>query len=214
MKKLFTLFAVVAMSFAMVSCGSQKKAVQAPGAQGHDDGLGVETSMVPALMRKMEGKKGALRGYGSYNDSDMGYAYRGANANARADVAEQISVMLQSSIDLFKQKHAKGVEDFEKADQVKDSNGADKFTVTQVAEEIVVGAKAIEVNNYRQKNGTYTTHVCVEVDLDMIAELAADNKKIESLIADDEKLKIEIDRMQFKEEMKTLFEEYNAKRSN
>jgi hypothetical protein len=195
----------------MVSCGTQKKSVST--VQKNDDGLGVETGMVPALICKLEGKKGTLRGYGSYNDSDMGYAYRGANANARADVAEQMSAMLKSSIDLFKQKHAKSVEDVEMSDMAKDASGTDKFIVTQIADEIVVGAKAIEVNNYRQKNGTYTTHVCVEVDLDMIVELISDNKKVESLITEDEKMKIEFDRAQFKEEMKTLFEEYSQNRA-
>ena len=68
------------------------------------------------------------------------------------------------------------------------------------------------VNNYKQKNGTYTTHVCVEVDSDMIAEQISNNKKLESLLTDDEKMKIEFDREQFKKEMQALFDEYKQAR--
>lgn len=207
MKKLFSFFAVASVLLAMVSCGSSKQVVSSD-----DDGLGKEVGMVPAQMHKLEAGKGVLRGYGSYNDSDMGYAYRGANANARADVAEQISSYLKTAISLFKEKHAKGIQDIDRSDSVKDTNEGDKFTTDQIAEEVVTGAKAVMVNNYKQKNGTYTTHVCVEVDSDMIAEQISNNKKLESLLTDDEKMKIEFDREQFKKEMQALFDEYKQAR--
>lgn len=208
MKKLFVLFAVVATAFTMVSCGSQKQVAQT--AKGNP--LGEEVSEIPAMLYKLDAGKGVLRGYGTYNDSDMGYAYRGANANARADVAEQIAVKLQAAVSLFKQKHAKGIEDVDRSDNVKDTNESDKFRVDQIADEVVVGAKAVKVNTYKQANGTFTTHICVEVDSDMIAEQISNNKKLESLLTDDEKLKIDFDREQFKKEMQGLFDEYKQER--
>lgn len=208
MKKIILFAVFTALACAMVSCGSQKQVVA-----NTDSGIGEETALIPALQMKLDARKGELRGYGTYNDSDMGYAYRGANANARADVSEQISAKLKTAIDLFKEKHAKGINDVDRSDNVKDTNEADRFTVTQIADEVVVGAKAIKVNTYKQKNGTYTTHVCVEVDSDMIAEQIANNKKLESLLTDDEKLKIDFDREQFKKEMKELFDEYKEERN-
>lgn len=208
MKKLFFFAVFTVLACAMVSCGSQKQV-----AANTDSGIGEETITVPALQMKLDARKGELRGYGTYNDSDMGYAYRGANANARADVSEQIASKLQSAIDLVKMKYGKGINDVDRSDNVKDTNEADKFNVTQIADEVVVGAKAIKVNTYKQKNGTFTTHVCVEVDSDMIAEQIANNKKLESLLTDEEKMKIDFDREQFKKEMKRLFDEYKEERN-
>ena len=207
MKKIVRFFAYTALVCTMVSCGLQKKVVLPD-----ESALGTEVENIPAMMYKLDAGKGVLRGNGSYNDSDMNYAYRGANANARADVADQISAKLKAAVDLYKEKHGKGVNDIDRSDSVSDTAQGDNFTITQIAGEVVVGAKAVKVNTYKQKNGTFTTHICVEVDSDMIAEQIASSKKLQNLLTDDEKLKIDFNEKQFKEEMQKLFDEYKQER--
>lgn len=205
MKKIiFTATAVLSALFLVSSCGSSKKAATS---------LGVEEMKSPAQTYAEEAPKGVQRAWASFNDFDGTVAVRGASALARGELATQISTYVKQAIDIYRSKYLQNVTD-SKRDyrQVADGEGKSSDQVQSIASEVVKGSRVVKSNTYVQKDNTRTAYVCVEIDVDLIIEDIKNDQRIEKLISDDDKLKIDFDRERFADEMKALFDEYKEQR--
>lgn len=132
---------------------------------------------------------------------------------ARGELATQISTYVKQAIDIYRSKYLQNVTD-SKRDyrQVADGEGKSSDQVQSIASEVVKGSRVVKSNTYVQKDNTRTAYVCVEIDVDLIIEDIKNDQRIEKLISDDDKLKIDFDRERFADEMKALFDEYKELR--
>ncbi len=195
---------MIALSiFAITSCGSSKKAVKPFGEK-------IEAS--ESLTYALDAPKGVLRAFGEGVDTEYGYAYRFAVAQARDEMARILKTQVESGISLYRKTYAVGNTTREESKLNKDRMGENEDLITSICTSSVSGAKAVKTNQYyNENNGEYTVHVCVEMDTEVVLN-NLDYDKIEQLISDDQRLEIDFNRDQFKKQLKADIEAYKNKR--
>lgn len=191
---------------AITSCGSSKKAV------GNDSGFGKKIEASECLIYALNAPKGVLREFGEGVDTEYGYAYRFAMAQARDGMARILKTQVESGISLYRKTYAVGNTTREESKVNKDKMGENEDLITSICTSSVSGAKAVKSDQYyNEVNGEYTVHVCVELDTDAVIN-NLDYDKIEQLISDDQRLEIDFNKDQFKKQLKADIEAYKNKR--
>ncbi len=203
MKKLLTILAAAAVAAAAVSCGSAKKAQTAA-----EKTLGEEIAKSPAQVYAEEAPDDVQRAWASYNDFDQTVATRGAAALARGELASQVGALVNAGIDIYRGKHGQNVSDGSSSAEVKEGSTKAEDEGGLVSEELIQGSKIVKTNIYKQKDGTYTAYVCVEVNIDMVIESAKNNQKLQSVISEGTKATIDENREDFKESLEEAYERY------
>ena len=193
MKKIF-LFVAPLLACVMTSCGVQNLAPQQQKKAGR---TAVELS--EAEQYAYSAPKGVLRAVGEYTLDEQGFAMRYAAAQARANLAEQISVKVKSGVELSRNSYKKGTITNDEVKTARDTEGQDQQLIRQVCDEAVAGATIVKVSTYMLENGTYQVFVCVEADTKGVAKYVAENQKVQQLVTDDERVKIEYNRDQFRQ---------------
>ncbi|MGN1226570.1 MAG: hypothetical protein ACI4TL_04955 [Candidatus Cryptobacteroides sp.] len=198
---------MIALSIlAISSCGSSKKAVVP------DSSFGKKIEASECLTYALEAPKGVLRAFGEGVDTEYGYAYRFAVAQARDEMARILKTQVESGISLYRKTYAVGNTTREESKVNKDKMGENEDLITSICTSSVSGAKAVKTDQYyNEKNGEYTVHVCVEMDTDAVIN-NLDYDKIEQLISDEQRLEIDFNKDQFKKQLKADIEAYKNKR--
>lgn len=199
---------MIALSIlAISSCGSSKKAVVV-----EDSGRGKKIEASESLLYALDAPKGVLRAFGEGVDTEYGYAYRSAMAQARDEMGRILKTQVESGISLYRKTYAVGNTTREESKVNKDKMQENEDLITSICTSSVSGSKAVKTDQYyNEKNGEYTVHVCVELDTDAVIN-SLDYDKIEQLISEDQRLEIDFNKDQFKKQLKADIEAYKNKR--
>ena len=200
---------MIALSiFAITSCGSSKKVVK----EEQDAPFGKKIVASECLLYAMDAPKGVLRAFGEGVDTEYGYAYRFAAAQARDEIARILKTQLESGISLYRKTYSVGNTTRDESKVNKDKMGENEDLITSICSSSVSGAKVVKSDQYyNEKNGEYTIHVCVEMDTEVVLN-NLDYDKIEQLISDEQRLEIDFNKDQFKKQLKADIEAYKNKR--
>ena len=194
MKKVYFM-AVLLVGSLLVSCGvSKNSATSASAVKGR-----VAQELSEAQLYAMSAPKGVLRAYGEYTLDEEGFAMRYATAQARANLAEIISAKVTTGIEMYRNSYKKTAITADETKTVKDADGSDQQLIRQVSEESISGAAPVKVSTYVLPNGTYQVYVCVEADAAAIATYVAHNATVQQLVSDEDRMKIDYNRDQFRE---------------
>ena len=200
---------MIALSiFAISSCGSIQKFVE----QGGSSPFGDKFEASESRLYAESAPAGVLRGFGEGIDTEYGYAYRFATAQAVDNMARTLKTQLESGISAYRKKF--GVESIstEEGKVAKDKIGDNEDLITAICSSSVSGAKVVKSEQYyNKKNGEFTVHICMEMDTEIVVN-NLDYDKIEQLISEDQKLEIEFNKDQFKKQLKADIEAYKNKR--
>ncbi len=174
MKKL--LFAAL-IGLAAASCGSPKQATK-PIAEG-DVELAIPLSG-PEYMSDSE----YWRAVQSGTSTDVAMAKKVALQNARQELAATVQHELKAVIENYGQNAAVG------------SNTEQEALYEELARTVVNqqmnGVEIVGEKLFRQADGKYRSHICLQMSKKAIVEKAG------NLLSDDERLKLEFDKEQFK----------------
>lgn len=197
--KIRTILSIVSVALAAIlvsACGSSKKVV----ADTSGD-RGRAMSIEPTIAYAQDAPNGVMRAASEYNDTEEGIAYRGASARARAELSQQIRTEIVSAIEQFREKYGVTAISEEAAQAVNDKTAKDSDYISAIAQEAVSGSKVVKSTAYRQANGTVTVYVCVEVDAETVAKNLKKSAKLDKLIAEQDKDKIDENLEKFKDEI-------------
>jgi hypothetical protein len=159
----------------------------------------VEVKLSEAQEYANSAPKGVLRAVGEATGVEQGWTAREATAMARANLAEQISAKVISGVEMYRNSYTKTAITKDEVKTVKDSEGGDQQSILQVCEQSVSGARPVKTSTYMLPNGTYQIFVCVEADVESVAQYVTENDTVQQLISDDERVKIEYNRDQFRQ---------------
>ena len=151
---------------------------------------------------------GVLRAWGEYRDIEEFEAKRMATAIARADLAEQISVKVESGIRIYRDRKGKASVTAVDSQQKKEKQAEDKDMIKQLCQQAIAGARDVKYSIYDYPNGEIQYYVCVEADAKSVAKYLANNEKVQDLITEDEAAEIEYSRDEF---LAFLEEEFNKR---
>lgn len=196
MKKLNLILGVVLAGMVLTSCTSSHSAPKGakPSVAGR---TAIELS--EAEMYAYDAPKGVLRAAGEATGAEQGWTTREATAMARANLAEQISSKIVSGIEMYRNSYSKTAITKEEVKTAKDTEGGDQQSILQVCEQSIAGARPVKISSFVLPNGTFQIFVCVEADADAVSKYVSENQEIEQLISDDDRVKIEYNRDQFRQ---------------
>ncbi len=122
-----------------------------------------------------------LRAYGIYNDYEENDPWASAKNNARGELATKISAYVTSLISTQR----RGNQQRSGNDVQKSSSNSMESAVQTAAEQVLIrGARVAKEEAYKQKDGTITAYVCMEIDLGQLEKNLAESGLISN--ADEE----------------------------
>ena len=191
MKKItFISLAVLAISVLFTSCGTP--------AQVANKGK-TEQELNKVIAWVNAAPNDVIRGYGMDTDPDENYAYRHAIANARAQVAEQLSAKIKDAVEIYRNRYDVAAASQEGVQTKKDTQGETQDYVMQLSKEVVAGAQPRETVVYTMPNGELQVYVGVELgQSSLIEKIAAKKEEMQQLVSDEQRVKLEYNRDQFK----------------
>lgn len=151
---------------------------------------------------------GVLRAVGTYRDIEEFEAQRLSTAIARANLAENIAVQVESGVRIFRDRKAKSSVTMQESNTKKEKSAEDKDAIVQLCEQAVSGARAVKYSIVDHPNGEIEYFTCVEADAKSVAKYLANNEKVQDLITEDEAAEIEYSRDEF---LAFLEEEFNKR---
>lgn len=188
MKKL--LFATL-IGLTAASCGSTKQ-VTRPIAQ--DD---VEVA-IPLSGPEYASNSEYWRAVQSGTSTDVSMAKKVAIQNARQELAASVQHELKAVIENYGQNATVG------------NNTENEALYEELARTVVSqqmnGVEIIGEKLYRQADGRYRSHICLQMSKTAVVEKAAD------VLTDDERLKLEFDKEQFKKTFDAEMEAFRTQR--
>ncbi|MBR5829899.1 MAG: LPP20 family lipoprotein [Tidjanibacter sp.] len=191
MKKFYMVLVVAMTGMMLTSCSF--------GGKMFSPDPRVEVKLSEAQEYANSAPKGVLRAVGEATGVEQGWTAREATAMARANLAEQISAKVISGVEMYRNSYTKTAITKDEVKTVKDSEGGDQQSILQVCEQSVSGARPVKTSTYMLPNGTYQIFVCVEADVESVAQYVTENDTVQQLISDDERVKIEYNRDQFRQ---------------
>lgn len=194
MKKFHLIAAAILAGGMLASCGASKSvATDAP-----RSGM-TAVVLSEAQQYAEDAPKGVLRAWGEYTGDEYGFTKRYADAQARANLADQISVKVVSGVEMYRNSMRKGNITKEGATSVRDTEGQDQQRILQVCEEFLKGTSIVKTSAFQLENGLYQIFVCAEADTKALVEYLSDQEEVVQLISENERIQIEYNRDKFKE---------------
>jgi hypothetical protein len=190
--KNYLRFALVAIMAGVLfsACGSSNKAKTPEQAAAADLGVKMEKDECEKLVLQ-EGKNWRASGIGK--SRDKAFAESSAQITAKANLARRMEEHTVAAITVFRGQYR--VDDYQGVD------GKDIERISGYADQLVRGAKPICTNSYAKEDGSYQYFVCMEMGEEILSHLY---KKL----TDDQKLSIDFEEHQFKQEMEKMKEDY------
>lgn len=200
MKKIiFISLAVMAMAVLFTSCGTPAQVVNQ---KKQKQELNEVIAWVNAAPNDV------IRGYGSDVDTDENYAYRHAIANARSQVAQQIAAKIQDAVEIYRNRYDVNAASQEGVKTQKDTEGNTQDYLKQLSNELVSGAQPRETVVYTMPNGEIQVYIGIELGQSSLVEkIAAKKEEMQQLVSDEQRVKIEYNRDQFKASLEEAFKE-------
>jgi hypothetical protein len=201
MKKItFISLAVLAISFLVSSCG-------APAQIGNNNNKRVKLELNEVQEWANNAPTGVLRAAGAYTDHEIGYANMNSAVMARAELSNQISVKITTAVELYRGKYDVSSASAEGVKRAKDAEGKDENYIKQLSQNLVQGAKVRKTEQYQLANGEIEAWSGVEIEIETIIAQIEKQAKVEQLINDEQRVKIEYNRDQFKASLEEAFNE-------
>ncbi len=140
---------------------------------------------IPFSDAKYRSDAETFRKTASGNSPDLQYAKELAALNAKAGLTADLSAMIQRVFAQYKnQRNIKDVAEFEAK--------SEQRTIESVAE-LIANVKDIDEKVYKEKNGTFTYWIAIEVKKEEALN------KLSKKISNDDKLKLDYDEIKFRE---------------
>lgn len=199
MKKLFIAVSVV-LACMFCACGGSKQVVTTTNDYPEEFNIKKTESQLLAE------EKPATRAWGEAYDTSESFAKQYAALSARGEMATSLAAKITQKVRMngidFSQAavtdtEGKGVQDVEKKREI---------LVKQVADEVVTNTIIINTDTKWAKNRQYHVYVCVEYNGDVAEMAKAVNNRIQQLIPDEDRLKMEYQFQKFEEELKEELE--------
>lgn len=200
MKKLNLVLVAMMTGMMIVSCttATQTTTASQPATPTVSPDGRVAITLSEAETYAYSAPKGILRAVGEATGAEQGWTTREATAMARASLAEQISSKVISGIEMYRNSYNKSSITEDEVARVKDVEGGEQQSIMQVCEQSVSGTVPVKISTFMLPNGTYQVFVCVESDVESVSQYVTDNQTVKQLISDDERVRIEFNRDQFK----------------
>jgi hypothetical protein len=191
MKKILK-FAVIAMVASVVfsACGSSKVAKTPEQKAAANRGMKLDKEECEELaMRESKNWRAAGNGV----SAKEAFARDIAELNAKTRLARGLEEQINSLIRTFNQQHAAG--------NAQDLVGKDTGIAEGYADQLLSNVKVVCSNTYVKEDGSYNVYVCVEMGEESLS-------RIHKKLTDDQKLSIDFDEHQFKQDMEKAKEEH------
>ena len=196
MKKIVYLLSVLFVAQLFVACGSAK---QAAGSSKAGSSIGVEEALSPAEEYALQNP--AIRAAGNGVDLEVSAATSLAELDAREKMARTLAAAIVSAQQKMVNARSKAAITQNGNEQVTDRNSGMDAMGSQIAKETVKNAVIVKTNRYKLPNGLYNVWVCLEYVKGLDSMLETTCKKVESLISEDDKLKMNYDFQKYKTEV-------------
>ena len=155
-----------------------------------------------------------LRGYASYNALPSMRPASLAGVAARANLAEAIAALVESANTLYAEQYGQESLSAGEIQKRMSANTSAHNKINQVAKELAQYAPEIERNEYMQKDGTITAHVCVELHPDRILEAVRKNSSYIEAVNKDQQAYIDFKSEKYSESMQSAFEDLKKAKNN
>lgn len=176
-------------------------------------GLGEEVAKSPAQIYAEDPTADKIRAWALFNGFEDDNLEAVAAQIARGNVSNTLEVLVEDALSNFVDRVTQqgATSEGVAKKKIQDAKVASKLKT--VSENLIKGAKVVKSNRYRQKDGTYTAYVCVELDPAVVANAIKNEQDIINAISFNEQMKIMWKSKMFDEEMKSSFEKLKEKRA-
>lgn len=198
MKKLFIAVSVV-LACMLCACGGSKQSATTNDFVEEMDVKKTESQLLAE-------EKPATRAWGEAYSARESFAKQYAAVSARGEMAASLAAKIEQQIVLNGVDLSNAAITDTEGKSVKDDDGKQEIVVKQIASEVVSNTTIINTDTKLAKNRQYHVYVCVEYNGD-IAEMAKTvNNRVQQLIPDEDRLKMEYEFQKFEEKLKEELE--------
>ncbi len=208
MRKILIFTAVAAMAIMASSCGAQKKTASVQ----TDERVKVWKS--EAQIYAEDPNRTNLRAWAQYNGFPQERLESIAANRARTELTKEISVLVIEAYNEI----AEGITEnllTEGADTALSSKKGmiDKYKseIESSANQLLKGCRIVMSDRYKEKNGTETAYVCVEMPLEAIVESVAESKTFKTIFTPEETEKVGDKKERVRKSLKAGLEEIKRK---
>lgn len=210
MKKLFILLTI---GLLLASCGIIKNATTSAST---NTGLPNESLGVSEIQQSEEQKyaqdpnKGDdFRAWSSYNGFEDDNLEAFAATRARGQMANDISVRIKNAVELYSSKARIADTSLQQETQgVKTGERKDTEDLSSVSKALIRGSRVVMSHRYRQKDGTVTCYVAVELPFNNLMNELQKNKTLQESISRGRIEQIDFNSKEFREAMKAEYEDF------
>ena len=152
-----------------------------------------------------------LRVVGMYNDYEENDPWSYARNIARGELALSIEAIVTSTIHTI--RHSDQQREG-KHEQKSSSRSAD-LDVKTVSQQLISGARVAKEEAFKQKDGTITVYVCMEIDKERLLENIQNNRQLQNIVDDDDKqVRYDFSSDESREAFETSYENNKNLKSN
>lgn len=201
MKKFCYLFSVLSLVLLLAACGSSKQVGVA--SAGNPEGR-VAIAKTDAQLYAEE--KPEVRSWGQGKHHRLNKAIESAELAARSAMARAIASAIISASKESDISYEKFSASADGGSTVTDEANMGNSLASSIANETVRDAIRVKTDQFMTANGQYEVFVCMEYRHGLSAVAKQVAKKVESLIPEDERLKIKYDAQQFENSVMSQLE--------
>ena len=147
-----------------------------------------------------------VRAYALYNDYEENDPWASARNYARGELAQRIATLVTSAMDSYRNSY----QTTENGKHIKTASNKSETNVRSYAQELLRGAREAKTEAYRQKDGTLTVYVCMEITLDaLMNNMHRDQRILQALDDVDDSQSFDFEDMEQQEAFKKALEQAN-----
>lgn len=115
-----------------------------------------------------------IRAYAVYNDFEENDPWASARNYARGELANRIATLVTTAKDSYRNSS----QATENGKKIKTASNQSETTVHTYAQELLRGAREAKSEAFRQKDGTLTVYVCMEMSIEALIDNISHDRRI------------------------------------
>ena len=160
----------------------------------------------PVIVYATDPNAKEVRAYALYNDYEENDPWASARNYARGELAQRIATVVTSAMDSYRNSY----QTTENGKQLKTASNKSETSVHSYAQELIRGAREAKTEAYRQKDGTLTVYVCMEITIDaLMKNMHRDQRILQALDDVDDSQSFDFENMEQQEEFRKALEQAN-----
>lgn len=211
MKHLKFIIAGLAAICLLNSCGGSKNATTPSGYTKGTKSTAWGTEIELNECQLLAEESPATRAYGEGTNHRLSFAKTYAEGQARAALARAVSSYITAASKEAGLNWNQYAGNDTEGQSATDEGSKGDLEVQQIAQEVIANTVVIKTNQYMQPNRQYHVFVCVEYQGGASEMAEQITKKLEQMVPDEERIKMEYQFQKFHEEIQKELEKQNKR---